>query len=363
MLASPSVDDEFVRLARQSGVINGGHHHQNYVVRLTETPRLSDDIQPGTPVLVRIPRSEPEAVVARTWPNETEILLSLHGHLPHVPECLASTPQATVLSYVEGVPLSALYPAPQKLPQPQILELAHILASTTAFPREELPDLPTFWPASDDDSRGFLGALAQLADDQIVHPNWPRYGALFTELGILKDALHQFVERLPRLTDRPFGLIHGDLHRDNLIVTDSREPALIAVDWELATFGDPLHDLAIHVVRMRYTKQQKAQLTTAWTEAVEQMRPAAAKDLHRDLRHYLRFERGQSVFPDVIRATQLLHFTPYDEGTADLLVRKAVEGVLQALKAAARALGLRSLPDAAEIRDILHQWHSSPQKP
>ncbi|MFI1720486.1 phosphotransferase family protein [Streptomyces sp. NPDC020489] len=360
MLAPFFADDEFVRLAQRSSLIGAGHHHQNHVVRLNEPmPACLPDIQPGTPVLVRIPRPEAIPVVIRTWPDEAELLRSLDGRLSQVPKCLARTPCATVLSYTEGVPLSTPHPATKGLPRFRTLELASLLARTTTVPRDALPDLPAFWPRRDNDSRGFLHALVRLTDDQILLPNWPRYGALFTELGVPKDALHQLVERLPPLTDRPFGLVHGDLHRDNVVVTDARRPPLIAVDWELATFGDPLHDLAVHVVRMRYTKRQASRLIRAWTKAVEQVRAAATAGLRRDLLHYLNFERAQSVFPDVIRATQLLQSTPCDERTADLLMRKAVRGVRQALETAAAPLGLRRLPDPENVRDILHQWHPS----
>ncbi|MGQ4432411.1 hypothetical protein [Streptomyces sp. SAS_260] len=47
-------------------------------------------------------------VVIRTWQDEAEILDALHGVLPHVPQCLVRHGDMTVLSYVQGVPLSTI---------------------------------------------------------------------------------------------------------------------------------------------------------------------------------------------------------------------------------------------------------------
>lgn len=54
------------------------------------------------------------------------------------------------------------------------------------------------------------------------------------------------------MVSRPFSLLHTDLHRDNVIFSYHGDPPLICVDWELATYGDPVHDLATHLVRTAY---------------------------------------------------------------------------------------------------------------
>lgn len=348
--------DEFVRLTKKTGTAISGYHNHNYVLPLTEHMARCVGSEPGTLVLVRVPRPDAVPVVIRTWP-EAQLLRSLRGVLPHVPRCLASTATATVLSYVEGDPLSAVCPDGKPVKWSWISGMVKILAQTAAIGREELLALPAHWPHDGQDSRGYLRALTRLADRQIRRPNWSVYGGLFTALGVPENALAQMAKNAPVMAPRPCGLLHGDLHRDNVVLTtDSR---MIAVDWELATYGDPLYDLATHLVRMRYPKKQHKAVINSWAEAMESTVPAAAKDMDSDLPYYLAFERAQSVFPDVIRAARLLRPGPQRERTPDDLLHDAESAVQHALQAGAEPLGLRDLPSAAKVRDILYRWQTS----
>ena len=61
------------------------------------------------------------------------------------------------------------------------------------------------------------------------------------------DALHaELVERCPGESD--VAVVHGDFRIDNAIV-DPADPAVVraVVDWEMATLGDPLADLGLHL--------------------------------------------------------------------------------------------------------------------
>ena len=63
------------------------------------------------------------------------------------------------------------------------------------------------------------------------------------------EAMERLIEWLPPNTpaDEDTTIVHGDLRLGNTIV-DPVEPRVIAVlDWELATLGNPLSDLAYHV--------------------------------------------------------------------------------------------------------------------
>ncbi|WP_435860698.1 phosphotransferase [Streptomyces spiralis] len=345
---------EFVQIAAELGQASSGHHNQNYVLPLTEHMARLLHREAGTSVTVRIRRAEALPVVIRTWPDESAILDSIRGVLPNVPECLVKRDSFAIHSYVEGVPLSSVCANGKPVDGLLVRALAELLAQMTQVRREALPPLPAEWPRNDKDSQGFLQTLARRADRQIRQPNWQGFGGLFAALGIPEDALVQLADRVPAMARRPYSLLHADLHRDNLIMSYGGDPPLICVDWELATYGDPLHDLATHLVRMRYPGHQWGEVIDAWAAAMTRIRPAAVNGLAKDLRHYVAFERAQSVYPDVMRAAQALEDAP-DQKSLD----EAAASVCRALEVAAQPLGLRNVPDAAEVERVLFRWRAS----
>ncbi|TLS43060.1 aminoglycoside phosphotransferase family protein [Streptomyces montanus] len=344
----------FVENAERWGQASNGHHNQNYVLPLTEDAARLMGREAGRSVTVRIRRAEALPVVIRTWENEAEILGAVKGILPHAPQCLVEGDGFAIHSYVEGVPLSSVCGNGKPVDTLLMKALAGLLAQMTQVRREALPPLPDVWPRNDKDSQGFLQTLARLADRQIRQPNWPEFGGLFAALGIPEDALIRLAERVPAMARRPYSLLHADLHRDNLIMSYDGDPPLICVDWELATYGDPLHDLATHLVRMQYPSHQRGEVIDAWAEAMERIRPAAVNGLANDLRHYIDFERAQSVYPDVMRAAQSLGES-FDQKTLD----EATAAVRKALEVAKAPLRLRGLPSKAEIERALFRWRVS----
>ncbi|MFF8931878.1 phosphotransferase [Streptomyces longwoodensis] len=345
----------FVRAARESPA-SSGHHNLNHVRPLTEDVARLVGRPPGTPVTVRIRRPDVLPVVIRTWHDEAAVLRAVGSVLP-APESLVTTPEFALHSYVEGVPLSSVNGNGKPVDTLLVQALADLLAQMTQVRRAVLPPLPPEWPANHTDSQAFLRTLAHLADRQIRKPNWAIFGGLFKALGIPDDALLDLADRVPSLARRPYSLLHTDLHRANVILAYDGEPPLICVDWELATFGDPLHDLATHLVRMRYPADQWDEVIHAWLTAMQRTRPAAANGLARDLPHYLSFERAQSVYPDVMRAASSL----LDSCTGKRLDEATAE-VHRALETASGPLRLGSVPARNEIERALVRWLASQGK-
>ncbi|MCX5421789.1 phosphotransferase family protein [Streptomyces sp. NBC_00078] len=335
------------------GQATSGYHNQNYMLPLTEPMARLLRREAGTPVTVRVRRTDALPVVIRTWDDEAEILQAIKGILPHVPECLVKRDHFAIHSYVEGVPLSSICGNGKPVDALLVRALAGLFAQMTQVRREALPALPAVWPHNKD-SQGFLRVLAHQADRQIRRPNWLVFGGLFAALGMPEDALTRFAERVPAMKRRPYSLLHADLHRDNLIVSYGGAPPLICVDWELATYGDPLHELATHLVRMRYPDHQWDEVVEAWANAMETTRPAAVSGLDKDLQHYVEFERAQSVYPDVMRVAKSLE-NSRDQKTLD----EATDTVRRALGAAAKPLRLRNVPSLEEIERILFRWRAS----
>ncbi|MFG2371262.1 phosphotransferase [Streptomyces sp. NPDC048504] len=347
--------DGLVACARNEGKFSRGHHNLNYVVRPPQDVRFRlPELRGHDRVTVRERIPDVLPVVIRTWQDEARILDALRGVLPHVPQCLVRREDMTVLSYVQGVPLSTVRPNGTLVDSELISALAGLLADMTQVRRKDLPPLPPSWPRHSRDSRAFLRALAMATEEQIRKRNWPKFGGLFATLGIPGDAMVRFAERVPAMISRPFSLLHTDLHRDNVIFSYHGSPPLICVDWELATFGDPVHDLATHLVRMDYPAQQWAEVMDAWRAAMDLRCGEAVKGAERDLRHYVDFERAQSVYPDVMRAVTSLG-DKFDQRELDA----ATYAVRRALLLAEAPLRLKSVPDEKSIEGILFRWNVS----
>ncbi|MEU6348717.1 aminoglycoside phosphotransferase family protein [Streptomyces sp. NPDC047072] len=303
-------------------------------------------------MIVRWRNPDALPVVVRTWECESEILRSLAGRLPNVPQCLYADGDFAIHGYIKGVSLARLCPAGRPLNRLLVRGLARLFAQQSHVRAEALPPLPALWPTVDGDSRGYLRAQAHAVNDQVRKRNWPVFGELFTELGVPEDALDRFAEEVGAMISRPFALLHADLHRGNVIVSfSSKHAPLTCVDWELATYGDPLHDLAIHLIRMEYPSWQRAGVVAEWTDAMSLENPAAVNGFREDLRRYTDFERAQSVYPDVMRAVQVLKGR-FDQEQLD----GAKASVHRALRSAMRPLRLERVPDEDGIERILLGW-------
>ncbi|MYW67855.1 phosphotransferase [Streptomyces sp. SID8379] len=345
--------NRIVARARTSGVGLGGHHNLNHVVGVSPEEARFLRVPTDSRVMVRHRRDDVLPVVIRTWRDEHEILGAIGGSLPNVPQCLARSEGVAIHSYMVGVPLAVVCHNGKPVESLLIEALAGQLAEMARVPVDGLPVLPARWPR-DGDSRGFLRVLAHQADAQILKPNWAEFGALFASLGVRRTALTDYAGSSPPLRSRPFGLLHGDLHRDNVIVTFDGTPPLMCVDWELATYGDPLHDLAVHLVRMHYPAEQRCEVVARWREAMTRVRSEATAGLGEDLRHYVDFEYAQSVFPDVIRAVSRLGetFTQSD-------LEASAYDVHRALSLAAEPLRLGRVPEVDAIEPLLQRWKAA----
>lgn len=63
------------------------------------------------------------------------------------------------------------------------------------------------------------------------------------------DELHaQLENRIPE--QGPAGIVHGDYRLDNVLI-DDQDRLLAVIDWEMATLGDPVTDLALLVLYQR----------------------------------------------------------------------------------------------------------------
>lgn len=327
-----------------------GFHNENYVIDLSAHAATLLGLDPGTPVKVRVPLDPTLKVVERAWADEGVLLDALH-RTPQVsgtPRCHAGLEGFSVQEYIPGLALSELCASGKPVDPLVVDAIVDQLARFTEVVAADLPLLPPDWCA-DGDSLGFLRARVDFVERKVRAANWAEYGGLFASLEVPANALRWFRDRIPPLRPRPFGLLHADLHRHNVIVRD--DGGITLVDWELAMWGDPLHDLAIHVVRMRYPAHQQPEVIHRWQQAVGRVRPEAAAGLERDLPVYVAYERAQSLFADTLRVAHSLGAHP-EPG----LVGEGVSRVRAALHVAAGPLRLRRVPARAEVERALVGW-------
>jgi aminoglycoside phosphotransferase (APT) family kinase protein len=339
---------------RRGGFLLNGHHHHNYVVELREPLASIVQEQAGRLGKFRT-RLQTVQVIPRVWP-EGEVLRALRPHLATVPRPLHIVGHSALHTYVEGVPLTEIAPPGSPVGDDTLRRVARLFGELADVPAEALPKMPRAWlTEGSDDSTGFLRNLAAFAHREVYRKNLPRFGRLFRELGIPDDAMEHFANEAKRLRPRPYTLLHTDIHRANLLRRDDGELAL--VDWEAALFGDPLHDLATHVVRMEYTDEECRRLIALWRR--EMRKRGLRKRLEgmaEDFRVYLDFEYAQSVFPDTMRAADAL---PAAAGESDFDV--AAASVHRALKRAQGALSLVAVADHEAVKRALITWHRERQ--
>lgn len=327
-----------------------GHHHEHHLGRVVDA-ELARRWGIAQDALVKLRRTIPgvPSVVCRVWPREADILAAVHRCVPNTPRHLGEWRGYAVHTYVPGRAVSALRRPSWVMPSRHCMrQLMTFFRRMARVDIGSLPDRPVGWP-SDGDSTGFLRRLVDLTEDEVHARNRDEFGTLFQEFGVPPDAMKEFGQRIPRLGKRPFFLLHTDMHRDNLVMRPGG--TLFLLDWELAMVGDPLHELATHLVRMRYPgRHARRSVVAQWMTAMSDVSGEAVRDVKSDLRWYLDYEYAQSIYPDIIRAA-----LRYEADSGEAAERAAVRQVRSALEAARRPLRLR-VPDAEGIRGRLADW-------
>jgi aminoglycoside phosphotransferase (APT) family kinase protein len=339
------------------GEVVVGHHNRNHILPLGQPLAYLLDMESGrVRAKFRVPYETVE-VVPRIW-RESEVLRVVSGQLNDVPRCLADFGEWSLHGYVEGSALAEENPD-GPIGEERMTALAGFFAQLADVPADALPERPADWPA-DGDSQGFLHRLARFAEEEVNQPNRSRFGRLFDAVGVPVDVVDRFLRTAPPLVRRPFVLLHTDVHRANVVVARTPDGERLSVlDWELSLYGDPLHDLATHVVRMGYDETEQKLMIELWADAMRQRGHAPlTAGMERDLRTYLRFERVQSVFPDVLRAALALpeEPTPEDFQQAADRVRGALDLMWSALEPTGETMD--EIVDEPVVVQALRRWHA-----
>ncbi|MFF6999510.1 phosphotransferase [Streptomyces sp. NPDC008313] len=323
-----------------------GHHNVNHVLPLGVGLALLVGAAPFARAKLREPLDTVE-VVPRIWPREGDVLRVVSRYLREAPACLVDFGSLSLHSFRPGKVLSE---APFSPVGEELMDsFAQFFARTTQVPVGALPPRPDDWP-DDGDSDGFLRWLARFHQERVHRANLRRFGTLFDALRIPEDALEDFAQRHRGLTPRPFRLLHTDVHRANALVDKGR---LVVIDWELAILGDPVHDLATHLVRMRYDKHERQRMKELWVRAMTRSgQRELTAGIDDDLRVYTDFEYAQSVFADVMRVAIGLPERPDEEQ-----FHRAGRRIQTAIGLAREPLRLMEVLDLEGAVKALRVWH------
>ncbi|MEV5828749.1 aminoglycoside phosphotransferase family protein [Spirillospora sp. NPDC052242] len=251
---------------------------------------------PDGPVNIRIPIHGADMMDLRPW-REERVLTAIAPHVLNAPRVLhtSTAPAFQVHEFVTGAVLNEVAPRGVPVPTHVLEDVPSLFVQLTNVPR--LPDVPASWPA-DGDTPAFAGLLSTLT--QRVYDTFrDEYGDLFTELAIPEDPLAPVDDLWRGLASRPFACVHADVHRRNMIVDAERT---IFLDWELALWGDPVYDLAVHFHKMGYLPLEQDTVKARWAST---MPPTHLTGWERDLEAYLVHEQIKSAIVDSVRYSQL----------------------------------------------------------
>ena len=199
----------------------------------------------GRALVLRRPPAHPRPDSDRTIAREITVLGALAGSdVPH-PELVAGCTDTSVLGVVFYLmsEVDGVNPGEGTSPQQRASgSLRHGGALDVARAAARLGTLD---PAAI--GLGELRRPGSFLERQV--PQWRRHLARYDEVpgyvsGTLPDVepVAEWLER-HRPPDAPPGVLHGDLHLNNVLLCRDAPRVAALIDWEMCTVGDPLLDL------------------------------------------------------------------------------------------------------------------------
>lgn len=341
-----------VEVSGNVNVVEGplqGYHHETYVFPLPGGAETAEQVR----WKCREPRSNLLWFDRRCFASEEQLLQALQGHIRDIPDIIQAGPVG-LQRFIEGETLGSLYGSGRLIPPSVFGQIVSLFKQLVAVRPEVLTverRCALRDRATDRDTSGFLERLICFTEERVYQENLGAFAGLFGELGLDGDSFKRLRKRVSGLAERPFCLLHADLHRENFVIDP--EGRLWTIDWELAMFGDPLYDLATHLYLMRYPEPQERLMAQQWCAAVEEVTPGSSARWEEDLPKLLDYKRVQSVFTDVIRMSLSLGA---GSETEEGLLTRAGGKIQKVLTAAAEPLELKTVPSMGQIVAALVRW-------
>ncbi|WP_331758464.1 phosphotransferase (plasmid) [Nocardia sp. NBC_01377] len=280
-LSGADVKSLYLRAVQDSSAAAAGFYNRNVRVAVG-----------GSAVNVRVPIDGAAVMDVRQWP-EPQILATIAPYVSDAPRLYAvnEQPRCQIQEYVHGHQLDQLAPRGTAVPDHVPTDVAALFADLRAIPIDALPS-----PTTDLDDHPHRFAHRLWGNTRRLHEGHrSEFAALFRRLDIPEDPFAPLSGAAGSLQARPFRLIHCDLHRKNMLIRAGRT---VFLDWELALFGDPLADVAIHLLKMTYLPHEQDAFLTA-RAAVEP--DAVSPGWREDLDRYLTHEKVKAAVIDAVR--------------------------------------------------------------
>ncbi|MHC5262870.1 phosphotransferase family protein [Streptomyces sp. UC4497] len=332
-----------------------GFHHETYVLPLNRPPAGGTGQGRWK---CREPREGLFWFDRRCFASEEELIEALGSRVTRVPG-LIKVGDVRLQRFVEGSTLGSLHAAGTRVPQRLVEAVMGLFEELVTIRPGDLSLKRRYEDehgVEDGDTEVFLQHLVRFVQQDVYAAHRDTFGGLFNALGVDEGSFDSLYKLIQGVKARPFGLLHADLHRENLVVDSLGE--LWVIDWELAMFGDPLHDLATHLHLMRYPCEQEREVVGRWRSSVERARPGSSRGLEEDLPKLLGYKRAQSVFTDVIRTGLRLRAVSERGARRTQVLTRSARKVYGVLKAAAEPLGLADVPSAEAVGDVFLDWVS-----
>ncbi|MEV7377960.1 phosphotransferase family protein [Streptomyces lydicus] len=275
---------------------------------------------PDGRVNVRIPLAAADVMDVRVW-QEEDVLAAVRPYVDYAPELrhVSHAPRFQVQSFIEGDLLDGFSPRESAVPDHVLDDAVALMGQLAAIPQGKIPPLPDDWPGPGS-SAAFGRHLAALTE-RIHADHQEEYAGVFAHFGFPADPLAPVSERWASLTPRPFAVLHADLHRKNMIVAAGSTWFL---DWELALWGDPVYEVAIHLHKMDYPPEQREGLLRRWLTVLP---PESTTGWRRDMETYLWHERIKSAIVDTVRYSKQVASPWTDPATRDVLISRLAKKV------------------------------------
>ncbi|MEV6106805.1 phosphotransferase [Streptomyces sp. NPDC051940] len=285
----PEDFERVYRLALANGEGACGHYHRNIRVDYG-----------GQAVVVRIPEGCVERMDFSIW-REGELLRAIEPHTKLSPRLIHEADSYQVHGFLPGFTVADSYPRGTRLPPDITAGVRAAFADMLQVPRRQLPPIRRRWP-KDGDTRAFARVLIGHARG-LRRAHGRERPALFERLGMPEDPFGALAERLgPRgagIGRRDFRLLHGDLHRGNLLSNGPGE--VYVLDWQLALWGDPVFDLARHLHTTGYSAVQEKAVIREWCDTAAAAPGRCLERWEEALGFYRAYEQVKSSVVDTVR--------------------------------------------------------------